>query len=545
MSQGLLDPPAGHPWFTRLLWSLVAAGVALRIGFFLYPRTLWLDEAMIALNMRESVSTLLRGQLYYYQRAPLGWLLTQKGLFEIFGHSAMAQRLPSLLAGIAAYLLLADAARRWLKPMPALIVVALATLAPLPVYYCAEVKHYAFDLLGASAFTWLMITAPQWKSWSRFAITFNIVGALLSAFSFPFVFFAIAAMATASWEPRAWISRLKRALSLSPWLAFYAAALFWSSTRYDAAHSQELKRFWAEGFWPLFPFNAQSIQWPAQWLVDLSYLIVGFQTIAILAVICLVAGIAHSIARRDIVGFGLLAVMAMVLVASICGIYPPVLRLALFLYPALLLLVGLGIEGITRVHARAFAPAMGIGVILLGATFLHDVRIARVGKLSAGPGRTQSNNFEDIHAGVRLARQQAPPEAVYLLPRFTIPAYAFHLSADPIPPEKLWLERVPPFSERGDIRSNYPFNIWHDESRFSDLDVDGSWVFSEAMADFTHQARRDATPVVLIVTLRHQQFTQFADRLAQTLGPPRRIPFQGGLVFIFDSDESESIETNP
>src|SRR5690606_33282341 len=103
----------------RALLSLVCLGVLLRFGFLWCRVALCLDEVLVALNMRESPSFLLKGDLFYMQRAPIGWLMLEKAFFRIVRHSDTGLRLPSLLAGSAALVIFADAARRVLKPFAA------------------------------------------------------------------------------------------------------------------------------------------------------------------------------------------------------------------------------------------------------------------------------------------------------------------------------------------------------------------------------------------------------------------------------------------
>jgi len=157
----------------------------------------------------------------------------------------------------------------------------------------------------------------------------------------------------------------------------------------------------------------------------------------------------------------------------------------------------------------------------------------RAGAIETGPSTSPPILTEDIRQGVRIARENSPAGARFLIPRFTTPAYAFHHAHDMIPPDQVWLERVPPFTARGDVSNNQQFIIWHEESRFSDRDADGRWQLSDMMLEVLDQAHEEQSTLVLVVTHRHEEFIDLAAEIARHTQPPRRIPFPGGLVFIF------------
>ena len=94
-------------WKAFLSWEKAAAalllltGMLLRIRQYLTGRSLWVDEAMLALNIVERDFAGMFKPLDYDQGAPLGFLLVEKVFNLLLGKHELALRLFPLLAGLA------------------------------------------------------------------------------------------------------------------------------------------------------------------------------------------------------------------------------------------------------------------------------------------------------------------------------------------------------------------------------------------------------------------------------------------------------------
>ncbi|MGF1538436.1 MAG: hypothetical protein ACFB4J_18395, partial [Elainellaceae cyanobacterium] len=150
-------------------------------------RSLWGDEAKLALNLVNRTYPELFQVLDYDQVAPVGFLLVEKAIAQMFGTSEAALRLLPLLAGIGALGVAYALARRVLSPVAVPIALAFIACSDRLVYYASELKPYALDvfltlvILTYATFNPKTITRAQ-------AIRAVAIGAIAVWFSYPAVF---------------------------------------------------------------------------------------------------------------------------------------------------------------------------------------------------------------------------------------------------------------------------------------------------------------------------------------------------------------------
>jgi uncharacterized membrane protein YuzA (DUF378 family) len=96
-----------------LLGMVFLLGAFLRLNRFLLNRSLWVDEALFALNIIERTPLQLVGPLGYGQHSPVGFTLLIKLVTMLFGASEPVLRLIPLLTGVASLALIYLVANRW------------------------------------------------------------------------------------------------------------------------------------------------------------------------------------------------------------------------------------------------------------------------------------------------------------------------------------------------------------------------------------------------------------------------------------------------
>ena len=145
-----------------LVVAAVVLGATLRVYGYARNPSLWIDEAMLALNVvHKSPADLLR-PLDLNQGAPVGYLLATKLVVTLCGGGEYALRASSLaaaLAGLAAFVPFAYRA----MPLPAArIAVGLFALSPYLAGYAAEFKQYELDATLAVAL--FACGRPVWQN---------------------------------------------------------------------------------------------------------------------------------------------------------------------------------------------------------------------------------------------------------------------------------------------------------------------------------------------------------------------------------------------
>src|SRR5688572_9007696 len=140
-----MNPSITNPgWKTVLSWDKAAAallilfGAMLRLRQYLTGRSLWADEAMLALNIVGRDFSGMFQPLDYDQGAPVGFLLVEKLFNLILGKHELALRLFPLLVGLLSLWLFYLLLQRLTSGAGLLLALALFAFNPRLVYYSSE-----------------------------------------------------------------------------------------------------------------------------------------------------------------------------------------------------------------------------------------------------------------------------------------------------------------------------------------------------------------------------------------------------------------------
>ena len=107
---------------------------------------LWVDEEMIALNVRDRSLGDLSGSLWLGQSAPFGWLALERVAMIALGTGEAAVRAVPLAFGMATVGAAAWVGRRWMGRVGAAVFVLLCWIGQYLSHYRFEVKHYTADI---------------------------------------------------------------------------------------------------------------------------------------------------------------------------------------------------------------------------------------------------------------------------------------------------------------------------------------------------------------------------------------------------------------
>jgi hypothetical protein len=407
LSEGL---PQGSDtsWRRSDRWYLVLflLGAGLRIGLYLANRSLWVDEARVALNLLHKSPRELLGPLEFGQVAPPGFLLAEKAVEQLAGGSELALRLFPLLAGLVSLPLFFSLARRHLRPVAALLASLLFVISEPLIYYSTEVKQYGGDVTF-ELLLWLS-AIRAWEApfrWSRYIIL-GLAGAIAIFLSHAgvFVLAGIGLAALIGGERPDEGARRMAGLGAAAaiWLAAFGG--MYALSLHRLAQNAQLHRYFTErleGFPPggaladvrwLFGRISQSLVYPGS-------LDRGMGALGLL--LGLVVMFRRS--RRLLVSWVVPAALA--LLAAAMRIYPFEGRLILFVLPALYLIAAEGMEEV-RIRTTAGGPVLFAVVWLL--FLIHPAVVMARGMIAP-------RYFEHIRPLLqRLSASRRPGDLVYI-----------------------------------------------------------------------------------------------------------------------------------
>ncbi len=170
---------------------IFAAGIFIRLFFYLKNPPMYVDECLLALNFMDNVN--IFGPLENLQKAPLLFLLLSKLNLNLFGYSEYSCRLIPLIASIISIPFMHIAASRFLDKKLAIIIVdVLFVISPVLIFYSYVFKPYPSDVAIICIF---LIAAGNTKFYNDSYLK-NILIAVsffvFSLFSYPVEFFIAA-----------------------------------------------------------------------------------------------------------------------------------------------------------------------------------------------------------------------------------------------------------------------------------------------------------------------------------------------------------------
>ena len=346
-----------------LPWLILIFGAVLRIGQFIFNRSVTEGEAALALNIIDRSYAGLLKPLDLVQAAPYGFLVIQKTMLNIFGNNDYSLRIVPFIAGLFALGLFWRFAKGVLAGPSLAAGLLLFSVADQLIYFSSELKQYSTDVMAGLLIAILIVSVIK-NGFNRG----NFVGLAFCCglgiwFSHPVLFFLAAGG----------ILLLSRAIKrrdhafLLPWLALVLifGVSLWANYRLSLralASSRDFLDFWRYAFMPIPPRSFADLKW-----FGLTFLRVfrnpgGFPIYLIpVAGAFFILGLMRMVRNKAWECWILILPVFVALLASGFHKYPFDGRLLLFILPALFVLIAGGVE---TVIANGRRPAQAIGWVL-------------------------------------------------------------------------------------------------------------------------------------------------------------------------------------
>jgi hypothetical protein len=407
-------------WERVTIVLLFLAGILLRLRQYLTGRSLWVDEAMLALNIVNRNFVQLFKPLDYDQGAPIGFLLVEKTFNSLLGRSEYALRLLPLLVGLLSLWLFYLLLKRVTTGMGLIAALALFAFNPRLIYYTSEVKQYILDVTVTLIL--LLLAAPllESKFQKRDLVRLAVAGFAALWFSHPAVFVLAGIGLTLA------IICLERR-DTPNLLSILGMGILWLITigilylliLNDLRQNAYMREYWQGAFLPFPPWSDWG--WFKSSLMGNIGTQFGIPYAVYFVFGLMLAGwfVLWQTKRNYAIVFGL--ILLITLSASALMLYPVLERMILFLIPIGLALVGKSVE---FVEQRLRNPRW------LGGT----IALALTGFLVFGPLVTSTGYFlnpkyfEHIRPSMAVLQESWRPGDALYVSYGAVPAFEFYAS---------------------------------------------------------------------------------------------------------------------
>jgi hypothetical protein len=402
-----------RPAYTRAIWALIIAGSAIRIEQYLHNRSLWLDEAMMALNVLHRSFHALTQKLSYELVAPIGWLWLEKLCRLALGKSELALRLVPLLASIVVLALAPWIAAQVLPRRAQILAVALIAFNPALIYYATELKPYVSDA-AIAAVIW-SLTLLVLRRGSTVALAgYAIAGAAALWVSYSAIFVLAGVGGTLLlWygSRRDWREVAKLSAVWAAWLGSFAAdyliALARSSSRPNLLSTYPFLHFPPRHFQDIDELLRTVFGWQQEpWALAL----VGVMLFAF------VVGSWHLVKTRPLMFWIFVSPLLIALLVSALHRYPILGRFMLFAVMGVVTVVAAGVE---QVRLATRGQGVPVGSILLFLVLLQPV-------FMSGEYVVQPVEAEEFKAALNYALAHRQPADVFYVYCYAKPHFDYY-----------------------------------------------------------------------------------------------------------------------
>ena len=457
---------------------LISFGILFRFHQYLTNRSLWLDEAMLALNIVHRPMSGLVEQLSYHQGAPLGFLYIEKLFILILGNTEYALRLFPIISGIASIFLFFYLVTNILTDLVALLSLALFVVSDWLIYYASEVKQYSSDV--AIVLLLYVISLPLFRaaglSPKRF-IYWGVIGGISIWFSHPAVFILLAVsigLLIHYFSNKSRVNVKWLALGMGIWLASILI-VYWFALRF-LADDNILVEFWNDFFMPMPPWS--KLSWFRFAGCDFLIEAVGLPGCK-LGVVLLIVGAVSLLLSNMSLGFALLLPFIIALSVSAMRLYPFGNRLILFLVPLALIFIAEGVDWISRWMYSKKWVALGIWFFLAILVLFWPTK-------KAFSHLYEPWNLEDIKSVMAYVQSNQIPGDQICIDGGAGPAYKYYAPVYKLTEEPCVLympsSNTPEANIQDIVNKTQPGRVWFLFSHKNDrIEVDTESVFLETV----------------------------------------------------------------
>lgn len=406
-----------HKKILNILFFLVLVlGLYLRFYQYLMGRSLWEDEAHLALNfITRDYSELLK-PLDYIQAAPPVFLLTVKAFTHGWGNNEYALRALPFLSSILTlplfYYILLSLTRSKIAALTGFLPFAVNIAV---IYYSSELKTYELDVATFLLMTYLSISKHPFVTGRR-NLWLGIAGCICLMYSNVafIILFCVACHVLINWF---WNKKINKGelIVLAAWGIVFTAYYFLFIYQHPYAAIQ--RQNYSFAFPPLPLFGPEFNQFMRSSIHEIGFTLLLYVSASygftyILALL-LIAAIVHAIYKKQysLLLFTCLPVLIH-FTLSLFKVYPFWYRLILYFVPALIILMASGVFIIVDFITRRINLAAGIIFIFICSFFFTEQSF-----------RQYPLYFREVKPALDIINRDYPHSYVYITTPYTLYKY--------------------------------------------------------------------------------------------------------------------------
>ncbi len=343
-----------------LPWIIIAFGLIIRFDLYFFNRSLWLDEAFIAVNfIDKSFWELLQPPLDYSHSilTPPGFLVMAKLSITLFGNSDFILRLFPFICGISSLFLFYYMAKAYISAAAIPLALFFFAISNSLIYYSSDFKQYSSDVTITIILFLLVAYIHTNALTSKRLSLLAMVGIVVVWFSHPsaFILASIGGYLIIFYGfKKQWLSMLSIiGISLTWLFSFIIMYLFTMSGGLETSGIGEyLLHLWVswDSFMPS-PFSEVGFNWLLHAYFRMFNYPGSLNMAQMVGIIFIIGCITMLITRKSAL-FLLILPIFITLAVSFYQKYPFNGRMILFLLPSFYLIVA---EGITQIQIKLFA----------------------------------------------------------------------------------------------------------------------------------------------------------------------------------------------
>lgn len=331
--------------------AVASVGIVFRLRAYLVERSIWLDEAFLALNFRDkSLVEMLFLPLEYSQVAPIGFLASVKFATLFFEPNDLSLRLAPFVFGCLTILMaLGLCSKLFRRNSSRLVFLLFICFSPSLIYYSQELKQYSAEVFATMLCLFLI---NHWADNRK--IRDGVIGGIVVFLAIPGPFLLISVVFAVSsfveGAPR--LPAILRSLRLrlptfAIWILFGLIHLIHLVHQSNPESRASTTKFWTQsGGFPQEDGVLSFLEWLIQSYSEFIWTGIGQDSIAIPGIdgpgwLSLLIGMflllgVTVLSRATIFA---LASIGLATFAAIIGVYPSSGRLWLYLVPAVAILL--------------------------------------------------------------------------------------------------------------------------------------------------------------------------------------------------------------